>query len=60
MARSRKSNRRTKRVYRRKPRINKKRRLTKRKAGCLECCDRSSKKKREIAVIYLVLSLHFG
>ena len=34
MAKSRKSNRRTKRVYRRKPRINKKRRLTKRKAGC--------------------------
>jgi hypothetical protein len=37
MAKSRKSNRRTKRVYKRKPRINKKRRLTKRKAGCEDC-----------------------
>jgi len=34
MVKTRKSNRRTKRVYRRKPRINKKRCLTKRKAGC--------------------------
>lgn len=49
MVKSRKSNRRTKRVYRRKPRINKKRRLTKRKAGCLGCCDRSSEKRRKIA-----------
>ena len=31
---NRRTNRRTKRVYRRKPRINKKRCLTKRKAGC--------------------------
>ncbi len=49
MVRSRKSNKGTKRVYRRKPRINKKRRLTKRKAGCLGCCDRSSEKRRKIA-----------
>jgi len=48
MAKSRKSNSRTKRVYRRKPRINKKRRLTKRKAGCLGCCDRSSEKRRKM------------
>lgn len=34
MAKSKKSNSRTRRVYRKKPRINKKRRLTRRKAGC--------------------------
>ena len=34
MAKSRKSNSRTRRVYRKKSRINKKRRLTRRKAGC--------------------------
>tara|TARA_A100001015_G_scaffold302073_1_gene389824 strand:+ start:629 stop:985 length:357 start_codon:yes stop_codon:yes gene_type:complete len=39
MAKSRKSNRRTKRVYRRKPRINKKRRLTKRNAGATPPCS---------------------
>ena len=55
MVKSRKSNRRTKRVYRRKPRINKKRRLTKRKAGG-PCCSPTTAAKCAAAGVALVLT----